>query len=180
MMKALPFGWDFRQLRAEQPTTTYPDFKHEIINEIARCMGVPYNIAALNSSDYNYASGRLDHQSYFRSISVEQANIEISVLDRIYEIWSMEYALLRGLDAMSFVRHGWHWDGFEEIDPKKAAEAREIELLNDMTTYADIYGRKGQDWEEKLTQRAAEKKLMNDLGLVPNDTRSNTGDDDDA
>jgi len=180
MMKALPFGWDFRQLKAEQPTTSYPAFKNEIINEIARCLNVPFNVAALNSSEYNYASGRLDHQAYFRSISVEQANIETTILNRLYEVWSMEYALLRGLDSMQFVRHNWHWDGFENIDPKKSAEAREIDLINNATTYAQVYADKGLDWEEQFEQRAIEKKKMESLGLVENTTKSTTGDKEDA
>jgi len=56
----MPFGWKISQVKAEQPTTVYGDFKHEVINEIARCLNMPFNIAAGNSSGYNYASGRLD------------------------------------------------------------------------------------------------------------------------
>ncbi|HNO80611.1 MAG TPA: phage portal protein, partial [Phycisphaerae bacterium] len=42
----MPFGWKIGQLKAEQPTTVYGDFKHEVINEIARCLNMPFNIAA--------------------------------------------------------------------------------------------------------------------------------------
>ena len=66
-MLTLPSGWDITQLKAEHPTTTYSMFKAEVINEIARCLNMPYNVAAANSSDYNYASGRMDHQVYFKS-----------------------------------------------------------------------------------------------------------------
>ncbi len=34
---------------------------------------MPYNVATGNSSCYNYASGRLDHQTRFKSIRVDQA-----------------------------------------------------------------------------------------------------------
>jgi len=78
-----PEGWEPSQVKAEQPATTYDMFKREILNEIARCLNMPYNIAACNSSGYNYASGRLDHQTYFKSIRVEQSHIETVVLDRI-------------------------------------------------------------------------------------------------
>ncbi|MGE3807693.1 MAG: phage portal protein, partial [Gemmataceae bacterium] len=73
MLTTLPAGWDVSQLRAEQPATAYAEFKSEILNEIARCLNMPFNVAAANSSGYNYASGRLDHQTYFKSIRVEQA-----------------------------------------------------------------------------------------------------------
>ncbi len=63
------FGWKIGQVRAEQPTTAYGDFKHEIINEIARPLQMPFNVAAGNSSGYNYVSGRLDHQRGVRVLS---------------------------------------------------------------------------------------------------------------
>ena len=45
---------------------------------------MPFNIAACNSSGYNYSSGRLDHQTYYKSIRVEQAHLGTVVLDRIW------------------------------------------------------------------------------------------------
>ena len=52
-----------------------PWFKKEILNEIARCLGMPYNISAGNSSGYNYASGRLDHQTYFKAVREGTADL---------------------------------------------------------------------------------------------------------
>jgi hypothetical protein len=78
----MPGGWKMSQLQAEQPATTYAEFKKEILNEIARCLNMPFNVAAGNSSGHNHASGRLDHQTYFKSIRVDQAHLECVVLDR--------------------------------------------------------------------------------------------------
>jgi hypothetical protein len=63
-----PEGREPSQVKAEHPATTYDMFKREILNEIARCLNMPYNIAACDSSGYNYASGRLDHQAFFKAI----------------------------------------------------------------------------------------------------------------
>ncbi|HMP07600.1 MAG TPA: phage portal protein, partial [Lacipirellulaceae bacterium] len=90
----MPGGWKMSQMEAEQPATTYAEFKHEILNEIARCLNMPFNVAAGNSSGYNYASGRLDHQTYFKSLRVEQAHVECVVLDRILAAWFDEAALI--------------------------------------------------------------------------------------
>ncbi|MAD80582.1 MAG: hypothetical protein CMJ50_07035, partial [Planctomycetaceae bacterium] len=68
----MPGGWKMSQLDAKQPSTSFAEFKKEILNEIARCLNMPFNVAAGNSSGYNYASGRLDHQTYYKSIRVEQ------------------------------------------------------------------------------------------------------------
>jgi len=85
-----PEGWEPMQIKAEQPATSYAEFKREILNEIARCVNMPYNIAACNSSGYNYSSGRLDHQTYYKSIRVEQDHLEDVVLDRILYMWLAE------------------------------------------------------------------------------------------
>ncbi len=111
-----PEGWEPSQIKAEQPATTYDMFKREILNEIARCLNIPYNIAACNSSGYNYASGRLDHQTYYKSIRVEQAHLAQMVLDRIFIAWCDEAMLTTDLAVLRTVRsipHQWFFDGTE-------------------------------------------------------------------
>lgn len=162
-----PEGWEPTQIRAEQPSTTYDMFKREILNEIARCLNMPYNIAACNSSGYNYSSGRLDHQTYYKSIRVEQAHLEAVVLDRILDAWMAEavkvYPELAGLDAWP---HQWFWDGHEHVDPQKEAAAQAQRLSSNTTTLATEYARAGKDWETELCQRAKEVALMKELGLT--------------
>jgi hypothetical protein len=38
----VPGGWKMAQMRAEQPSTGFREFKHEILNEIARCLNMPF------------------------------------------------------------------------------------------------------------------------------------------
>jgi len=169
MATVLPDGWKLGQIKAEQPGTTYSEFKRELLNEIARCLNMPFNIAAGNSSGYNYASGRLDHQTYFKSIRVEQADCDAVVLDRILAAWVgeaellTEFSFLRGMGELA---HQWFWDGIEHVDPAKEATAQEKRLANNTTTLAAEYARQGKDWETELRQRAKEKQLMAELGLT--------------
>ncbi len=102
MLLTMPGGWKMGQVEPQQPATTYAEFKKEILNEIARCLNMPFNIAAGNSSGYNYASGRLDHQTYYKSIRVDQAFMANQVLDRILRVWLWEYALEMGLAAIAW------------------------------------------------------------------------------
>jgi lambda family phage portal protein len=175
MLTTLPGGSKLAQLKAEQPTTTYGDFKHEILNEIARCLNVPFNVAAGNSSKYNYASGRLDHQTYYKSLKVERDHCERVVLDHVFGAWLDEAALVpgllpEGLGPYGDWPHQWFWDGQEHVDPAKEAIAQAMRLANHTTTYAQEYARQGQDWEEALRQRAKEIELMESLGLpLPNE-----------
>ena len=161
-----PEGWEPMQIKAEQPSTTYDMFKHEILNEIARCLNMPYNIAACNSSGYNYASGRLDHQTYYKSIRVEQAHLEAVVLDRILTAWLAEAVKVFGLGALEDASHQWFWDGHEHVDPAKEASAQAQRLASNTTTLAAEYARQGKDWEVELRQRAKEVALMQELGLT--------------
>lgn len=38
----MPGGWKMAQMHAEQPSTGYTEFKKEILNEIARCLNMPF------------------------------------------------------------------------------------------------------------------------------------------
>lgn len=187
----MPGGWKMAQVQAEQPSTTYAEFKHEILNEIARCLNMPFNVAAGNSSGYNYASGRLDHQTYFKAIRVEQECIGRAVLDRIFSAWLREVVLvsdllpirIRTLAATgSNVPHQWFWDGTEHVDPAKEANAQATRLASRTTSLAREYARQGLDWEKELRQIARERRLMAELGLTTEDVvpQAATDQEDDA
>ena len=168
MLLTMPGGWKMAQVDPKQPVTTYAEFKHEILNEIARCLSLPYNIAACNSSGYNYASGRLDHQTYYKSIAVDRSTIEEMVLDPILEMWLTEWRLVRkrDIDACD-CHHVWFWDGHEHVDPQKEANAQSARLQSRTTSLQTEYARQGKDWETELKQIAKEKKLMEKLGIAP-------------
>lgn len=165
----LPEGWSVSQLRAEQPTSTFTDFHKQILNGIARGLGIPYNVAALNSADYNYASGRLDWQVYSQTMRVERDNLERVMLDRLLVAWTDEAGLLgilpAGLPPVNEWNWSWAWDGREHVDPLKEANATESRLRSHTTTLAAEFARQGKNWESELRQRAQEIQLMRELGL---------------
>lgn len=165
----LPEGWDVSQLKAEQPTANFGEFRRNILNEIARCLQIPYNVAALDSSSYNYASGRMDHQVYAATQRVQRDKLERLMLDRTLRAWLDEAVLLgtvpRGLPPFSEWQWSWVWDGKEHVDPSKEANATETRLRTHTTTLAHEYAKAGKNWEQELRQRAAEVALMKELGL---------------
>lgn len=166
MWLTLPEGWDITQLRAEQPVTTFGDFKRQILNEAARCVGQPYNLAAGDSSDYNYASGRLDHQSYFLEVGVDRHGIELRELNPLVRMWFEEGVRVSGyfpqaVRSTNFrFRHQWFWMGQDHVDPVKGALSRQIDLTSGCTTLARVYAEQGLDWEREILQRAREVELM--------------------
>jgi lambda family phage portal protein len=168
-MVTLPDGWTFEQLKAEQPTSTYAMFKRELIGEIGRCLGLPFNVSALDSSSYNYASGRMDHQVYATTQRIMRDDLERKLLDRVLEAWVNEATLAgympQGVPAFSEWDWSWQWDGKEHVDPAKEANAAETRLRNHTTTLAAEYAKQGKQWDVELRQRAAEMNLMSELGL---------------
>lgn len=169
-MVTLPDGWTFEQLKAEQPTSTYAMFKREILNEIARCLQLPFNVAALDSSSYNYASMRGDWQVYSTTQRIMRDDIERVMLDRVLAAWVNEATLAGllpdGLPPFSEWEWAWQWDGKEHVDPSKEANAAETRLRTHTTTLAAEYAKQGKQWDVELRQRAAEMALMKELNLV--------------
>jgi lambda family phage portal protein len=169
MGMTVPRGWEAKQMTAEQPTDTYKEFKREILNEIARCVSMPYNVAAADSSDYNYASGRLDHQMYFKAVEVAQKAFEARVLDVLFERW-FEQARAAGIFTqvrdVDYLEHEWMWDQFGHVDPLKEAGAEIMKLDAKTTTYKAVYAAEGKDYLREFEQIAQEKKEMESLGIT--------------
>lgn len=168
MATTLPDGWKLGQLKAEQPVTNYPDFKREILGEIGRVLQIPVNIITGDSSKHNYASGRLDHQTYHRAIRIEQKSCEYAVLRPVFAAWFKEYSLAEKLQ-IAMPSPDWYWDGFEHVDPSKEASAIKTRLASLTTSLASEYAKQGKDWEEELRQIARERSLMKELNIDFND-----------
>lgn len=153
MGMVMPYGWKMSQIKAEQPTSTYPQFKAEIIGEIARCLCMPYNVAAGNSSGYNYSSGRLDHRTYYKSLRVERALFEDLCVDVMFVLWWEEASRIRGYLPDRFYRtptplHRWIWDGDEHVDPTKEADAAATRIATGLSTPYDECATLGKDGAE--------------------------------
>lgn len=162
MILTLPDGYDVRQFKAEQPTNTYVDFKREILGEIGRALQVPVNVITGDSSGYNYASGRLDHQEYQKAIRIEQANASIAIMTPIFKQWYREFALIHEIDREPFPVQ-WYWDGFEHVDPVKEANAQAIRLASGVTNLQIELGKTGRDWEDALEQLYRERARSKEL-----------------
>lgn len=157
----LPDGRKLSQLKPEHPTTTFEMFKREVMREAARCLNVPYNVASGDSSSYNYASGRLDHQTYDRSIKIEQDYFGGACLDRTFMRWLEEAMLIPGYlpeGLPPFVEWNWLWffDGRPHVDPLKEAAASTTLINGLLQTEKAYFAERGLDWEEQERQMATE------------------------
>jgi lambda family phage portal protein len=163
-MLTLPWGAKLSQLKAEQPATTYEMFVRVLLREICRCLNIPLNMALGDSSNSNFASGRLDHLPYHRTQRVDRQACAESVLDKIFAAFIDEAVMVEGLlpeDVVSAdqLPHRWFWDSAESISPVDDATAEEKRLETGTETLTSIYAERGEDWETAITQRAEEVAL---------------------
>ena len=170
MAMSLPDGWDATQMKPEHPTTTYSEFERRLLNQIARCLNMPYIVAALDSSQASYSSMRGDYLVYRKQVGCLREDLERNVLNPLLADWLNEAALIDGLipDGLPLMAEWnwrWIWSGWEHVDPVKEADAQTIRLANNTTTLAEECSKVGSDWREVLKQRAAERALMAELGI---------------
>lgn len=168
----LPFGYKVGQIKSEQPITSYVAYMGQLIRSFARTLGLPFNIAAGDSSGYNYASGRLDHQTFDETLRIERAAIERVVLRRVFKAWLAEGLLVRGhlpTTASRLARDlslvSWLWPSREHVDPVKNATADSINLENGLTTRSAILAKQRIRFRDNAKKLAAEKKYLERLGL---------------
>jgi capsid protein len=169
MYLTLPGGKTVGQLKAEHPTTTYREFKREILAEVGRCLQMTKAAALLDGSEYNYSSLRGDKQHTDRSTEIEQYQCELQVLWKIWEAWLDEAQRMPGylpaeLDGLE-LEAVWMWSQLGHVDRKKEADGASVELANNTTTLAAECAANGEDWEEQLMQRAVELARLRELGL---------------
>lgn len=157
MMTALPNSVEPVQLKAEQPGASYVDAHKMWLNEMGRPKNMPLNKVACNSSDYNYASGRLDHQTYYGNLDVDRADCGELVLDRLFDVW-FEFAVRAfgwlGGDPLaigsSARAHLWDWPKHRVADIVAEAEASEIRLKTGQTFPHLVFADDGFDFEDEL------------------------------
>ena len=162
MMVALPAGYDAFQPKAEQPTANHGEFNKALISEQARPRSMPYNKAACDSSQHNFASGRLDHIPYFAGIDdVDRLDCNDLVLEPLFRVWFdfavMAFGWLGGNpDSINDAGrvHTWDWPKHTIADEKSEAAAKDTKLKNGSTSLVDVSNECGEDYEDKIQRTA--------------------------
>lgn len=169
MAMSAPDGWEPVQMKAEHPTSTFSEFERRILSQIGSALDMPYVVACMDASQSNYSSMRGDRLAYDRKIQSNRAAIERKILDPFVRLWLDEAALAGlipyGLPVRDKWAWSWAWDGFSHIDPLKEATAEQVALSGSATTLSDVCSRRGRDWRDVLTQKAAEAEFAKSLGL---------------
>jgi capsid protein len=161
MMGFLPAGWDPWQADAKFPTATHESFNKSLVNEQARPKSMPYNKAACDSSSYNYASGRLDHQTYYAELDVDREDCNDLVLDPLFDQWFslavVRFGWLGGNpEAISAAARAriWDWPKHRVADVESEANANQTKLQSGQIGLARLYTDAGLDLEDEIPSMA--------------------------
>ena len=178
MTTVMPDGYEFKQQKPEQPTSTFAEFDKRIINAEARGLKMPMNIASGNSEGFNYAAGRLDHQSFTGTIRTEQGDLGNNQLDKIFgafweELISIpKYRPLKKvlpsitLRKIPFPNHTWMFPGRPHVDPAKEANAFTTLYDKNAITLEQWYAEKGLDWRTAIQQLKVEKEFLKSNNII--------------
>ena len=158
MMTALPMGWDAGQMKSEHPNAQYQEFLRTQINEMARPKSIPYNLAACDSSSYNYASGRLDHQTYFTALNIEREDCNDLVLDVLFARWWEMAVAVYGwsADPLDPPDHLWDWPQHPVADIKNEAQSIDTRLRNGSICPSEVASQSGADFEDRIAIMATD------------------------
>lgn len=162
MMTALPNSVEPVQLKAEHPGANYPEAHKLWLNEMGRPKNMPYNKVACDSSSYNYASGRLDHSTYYGNLDVDREDCNDLVLDPLFDAWFdlavVKYGWLGGNpDAISAGAraHFWDWPKHRVADVEAEANANRTKLESGQTFPHNVFVDAGLDFDDEVGKAAA-------------------------
>ncbi|TXI80770.1 MAG: phage portal protein [Cupriavidus sp.] len=133
----LPEGWQPFQSDMQRSVTGFGEFSDQIINEAARPVSMPRNIATGNSSNYNFSSAKMDKATYYSAVGIDQNDVGDDVLDPMLELFLEELSALGELDLLpdedpidpiEEMEHEWEFDTPDPIDEEKTANADKINL----------------------------------------------------
>ena len=167
-----PLGYRLKQYELGNPNDSQQSFALNVKIDCARCVLATRNVVTGDSSNYNYASGRLDFQSYFRAIQNIRADMEKEILNRIFIMWYAEYSA--GMERRETPAFSWYWDGFAHVDPMKESKSEQLDMENGTRTLIDVCAEHGLNWKKqvdnRLTVEKYEREQREKLGLPQRNT----------
>ncbi|WP_149496200.1 phage portal protein [Roseiconus lacunae] len=163
----VPRGHKVSQIKAEQPTTTYPDFKGSIIDEAGRGQVAPSNISRGSAAGYNYSSVRADNQPYWSMQKTERFDLGNEGLDKIASWYFRDarlvYPEFRSIDPDDLPDHVWYFDGQPHIDEQKHADSLVTLVDAELMTKNEALLERGRDpeahWDDIRQQRRRDAEL---------------------
>lgn len=150
----LPQGWKLSQMDPSQPTTTYVDFTNAVLSEMARCVDMPFTIAALDSSESNMSAAYMDQSAYAKARKIDRQELD-AANNWLFRTWWREMVLVGEIANQRPPARQWYWPQLgEHADPSKVASAQNMRLKSGTTTLAREYASMGLDHDTEIESAA--------------------------
>lgn len=175
----LPPGYKANMIDPNHPVEAYESFVKQVLRGIASGMNISYNSLANDLVGVSWSSLRkadLEERDYWRCL---QRFVADHLLDAIYEKW-LPNALANGTLTINGKSPGpkkadkfgsvlWQPRGWEWVDPAKQQTANKDMISTNQVSVSQLIRESGRDPEVVFEEIAAEKKIMEKLGLTMED-----------
>lgn len=158
-------GDSLEQFRSDRPTIVTMEYWRHLQSQVCMGVGIPYVVAFPDSMQGTVYRGALDMANAW---FLCRHAVLASAFRRVYEHF-MGRAIY-SIPALKDPPADWknvriHPPKAVNVDVGRNSNAMLAELAAGSLTYSEIFGQKGQDWREGLTQRKAEQDFIESLGL---------------
>lgn len=161
--KVLFPGDDVTQARSDRPSAAISGFWDRLDNKIVQGAGVSY--AALVDYRGNWGGATLRAAVQSDNRLYELNTIEQAIgWQKVWEYaigWAIQHGELAPNVEYRKVR--WHPPRRATVDIGHESQAMLAELQAGAKTYQDVYGELGEDWKDRLAQRAEEEAYIDQL-----------------
>jgi lambda family phage portal protein len=177
----VPNGRKIREIKDDRPSPNLTEFMDQFLRAVASGLGLPYEY--LWKADLSGPSQRFvlaQAQRRFDEISQTVIN---QLVSRV-RLWALAKAIKRGdLTPPKGMDRWWqatyHTPRQTTIDAGRDSAADREDLKLGLTTYADIYAARGEDWQDAIDQKIAEQSYIrakceaagipvNEVQFIPN------------
>jgi lambda family phage portal protein len=155
----VPNGRKIREIKDDRPSPNLTEFMDQFLRAVASGLGLPYEY--LWKADLSGPSQRFVlAQAQRRFDEISQAIIT-QLVSRV-RLWALAKAIKRGdLTPPRGMDRWWqstfHTPKQTTIDAGRDSAADREDLKLGLTTYADIYAARGEDWQDAIDQKIAEQ-----------------------
>lgn len=164
-------GEDFDIHKPNRPNSQMEVFTHLLMSDPASALDVPVEVFNMNWKGLNYSNARTILLQFYASCTFLSVFMVRHFCDCVWENVISDFVVNGMVGAPGFDRRKddylqtkWIPRVYRRwIDPTKEANGKETDLKTLVETLSDIHSERGDDWEEKLTQRARELQKIKEL-----------------
>jgi lambda family phage portal protein len=159
----IPTGSEMKMFESNRPSSAFQGYVDLIVHMIALAFNLPFGFC-YDLSKLGGPTVRLEMALASRTFKRWQGILEAKFFDKIKNLVIAD-GISRGLipPNANFMKGKWIYPSDTTIDVGRDSQANISEFKAGLRTASEIYGAKGEDYEEAMRQRAYEAKYANDL-----------------